>query len=60
MVSIFLTILWVGHADWGFLVLWVPDPKIQETYDGEEVPDKTVYTLEHFVPEEWGLPPYES
>ncbi|KAH6914431.1 HAD-like domain-containing protein [Coprinopsis sp. MPI-PUGE-AT-0042] len=44
----------------GMNVLWVPDPKIQETYDGEEVPDKTIKSLEEFVPEEWGLPPYDS
>lgn len=48
----------------GFVVVWVPDANLvalggEATSVGEQ-PDVTLKSLEDFVPEEWGLPPYES
>ena len=57
----------------GMNVVWVPDPNLvkvaggykedeeegkQESLDFK--PDQTLNSLEEFVPEQWGLPPYES
>ncbi|TFK25224.1 HAD-like protein [Coprinopsis marcescibilis] len=45
----------------GMKVLWVPDPNLLEVdYNGEEVADQSLITLEDFKPEEWGLPPYDD
>ncbi|KAJ7782397.1 hypothetical protein DFH07DRAFT_949195 [Mycena maculata] len=39
---------------------WVPDTHLLSVkYSGEEKPDQTLKSLEEFVPEQWGLPPYE-
>ncbi|KAG2016225.1 hypothetical protein CC2G_009413 [Coprinopsis cinerea AmutBmut pab1-1] len=44
----------------GMKVLWVPDANLLNVaYEGAEVADKTIKTLDEFVPEEWGLPPYD-
>ncbi|THH09554.1 hypothetical protein EW146_g8653 [Bondarzewia mesenterica] len=44
----------------GMNVVWVPDPNLLklETH-GPEQPDQVLRSLEEFVPEEWGLPPYD-
>jgi len=39
--------------------VWVPDQNLLDIgYSGEEKPDQTLKSLEDFVPEQWGLPPY--
>ena len=43
------TVVWVGHSD----LPRSADP-------GAEKPDLVIKTLEEFVPEEWGLPPYRG
>ncbi|KAG8910522.1 hypothetical protein FRC01_006285 [Tulasnella sp. 417] len=45
----------------GMKTIWVPDEKLRalepnETYGA----DRVLQSLEHFKPEEWGLPPYDS
>ncbi|KAF8647150.1 hypothetical protein AX16_006981 [Volvariella volvacea WC 439] len=43
----------------GMNVVWVPDSNLLSVeYNGEEKPDQVLKSLEDFVPEEWGLPPY--
>jgi len=45
----------------GMSVVWVPDPALLSVeYSGEEKPDQTLGSILHFVPEEWGLPPYDN
>jgi pseudouridine-5'-monophosphatase len=45
----------------GMGVVWVPDENLKQLkYDGIEKADQTLGSLEEFVPEQWGLPPYES
>jgi len=43
-------------------VVWVPDSQLLALgLDGIiERPDQVVSSLEHFKPEEWGLPPYDN
>ena len=48
-------------------VVWVPDPNLValgergvETISPVDQPDATLRSLEDFVPEQWGLPPYNS
>ena len=42
-------------------VVWVPDPNLLKIGSNEEEkPDQVLTTLEDFVPEDWGLPPYPS
>ena len=45
-------------------VVWVPDANLLavggEETSIDEQPDMTLQSLEDFVPEEWGLPPYDS
>ena len=47
-------------------MVWVPDPNLVALGDSGggalsvlEQPDLTVKSLEDFVPEEWGFPPYD-
>ena len=43
------------------LVVWVPDPNLLKLEtQGLAAPDQVLGSLEDFVPEEWGLPPYDS
>ncbi|KAF7357856.1 HAD-like protein [Mycena venus] len=43
----------------GMAVVWVPDANLLGVeYSGEEKADQILKSLEEFVPEEWGLPPY--
>ncbi|KAG7099077.1 hypothetical protein E1B28_000952 [Marasmius oreades] len=43
----------------GMSVIWVPDYQLLNVpYDGIERPDETLKSLEDFIPENWGLPPY--
>jgi pseudouridine-5'-monophosphatase len=43
-----------------FVVVWVPDRQLLDVeYNGVEKADQTLKSLEDFVPEQWGLPPYE-
>ena len=46
------------------LVVWVPDTNLLalggEAISTEEQADLTLKSLEDFVPEGWGLPPYDS
>ncbi|KAJ7782398.1 HAD-like domain-containing protein [Mycena maculata] len=43
----------------GMSVVWVPDTQLLTVeYSGEEKADQTLKSLEEFVPEQWGLPPY--
>ncbi|GBE80618.1 Putative uncharacterized hydrolase [Sparassis crispa] len=51
----------------GMNVIWVPDPNILlvdaanlGSSAGAHEADQTLRSLEDFVPEEWGLPPYDS
>ncbi|KAH9942382.1 HAD-like protein [Epithele typhae] len=48
----------------GMSVVWVPDANLlavgAETPSGDEQADITLKSLEEFVPEEWGLPPYDA
>ncbi|KAJ7139057.1 HAD-like domain-containing protein [Mycena epipterygia] len=43
----------------GMSVVWVPDANLLNVeYSGEEKADQILKSLEEFVPEQWGLPPY--
>ncbi|KAJ7267670.1 HAD-like domain-containing protein [Mycena haematopus] len=43
----------------GMSVVWVPDANLLDVeYLGDEKADQTLKSLEEFVPEQWGLPPY--
>ncbi|KAJ6538871.1 HAD-like domain-containing protein [Mycena vulgaris] len=43
----------------GMSVVWVPDSQLLDVeYSGEEKADQILKSLEDFVPEQWGLPPY--
>jgi len=43
----------------GMNVAWVPDAGLLEVeYSGPHKADETIRSLEDFVPENWGLPPY--
>lgn len=43
----------------GMSVVWVPDYNLLNVdYSGDERADQILKTLEDFVPEHWGLPPY--
>jgi len=45
----------------GMKVVWIPDPELTVLYPSSEVvTSATLNSLEDFVPEEWGLPPYSS
>ncbi|KAF9023954.1 HAD-like protein [Hymenopellis radicata] len=45
----------------GMKVIWVPDTNLLNVkYDGEEIADKILKSIEDFVPEEWGLPLYDK
>ncbi|TFK84566.1 HAD-like protein [Polyporus arcularius HHB13444] len=48
----------------GMSVVWVPDANLLslggEATSVDEQADLTLKSLEEFVPEEWGLPPYDS
>jgi len=45
----------------GMAVVWVPDQNLLNVeYNGAEKPDQVLSSLEHFTPEMWGLPPYDS
>jgi hypothetical protein len=42
-------------------VVWVPDQNLLNVqYNSVEKADQVLSSLEHFVPEMWGLPPYDS
>jgi pseudouridine-5'-monophosphatase len=41
------------------LVVWIPDPNLAALTTADELgADETLGSLEEFVPESWGLPPY--
>ena len=44
------------------VVVWVPDQNILDVGPSQvtESPDQVLRSLEEFVPEEWGLPPFDS
>ncbi|KAI0030954.1 HAD-like protein [Vararia minispora EC-137] len=45
----------------GMNVIWVPDPNLLGVEDtNAEKADEVLRSLAEFVPEEWGLPPYDS
>ncbi|KAF9553395.1 HAD-like protein [Agrocybe pediades] len=46
----------------GMSVVWVPEPHVLalDRSGIEEKPDLILGSLEEFVPEEWGLPPYDD
>ncbi|GLB37410.1 putative haloacid dehalogenase-like hydrolase [Lyophyllum shimeji] len=45
----------------GMSVIWVPDANLLNVgYTGEEKADRLIKSIEDFIPEEWGLPPYTS
>jgi len=45
----------------GMSVIWVPDANLLDIgYAGHETPDQVLKSIEDFIPEEWGLPPYTS
>lgn len=42
-----------------FAVVWVPDTKVVKLEDGEALhPGEILSSLDDFIPEKWGLPPY--
>ena len=42
-------------------VVWVPDVNLLDVpHDSHERPDQILRSVEEFVPEEWGLPPYSA
>jgi len=44
----------------GMSVVWVPDPNLRKLdFTGTEKADQILDSLEEFIPEQWGLPPYE-
>ena len=44
-----------------YTVVWVPDVNLLDVpHDSHERPDQILRSVEEFVPEEWGLPPYDS
>jgi hypothetical protein len=53
--------LFLCPDNWTFSsVVWVPDPNLLKLgHHVDERPDQILASLEDFVPEEWGLPPYE-
>jgi len=48
----------------GMNVVWIPDPNLLaiQTKQGIAFPvvDETIMSMEEFVPEKWGLPPYDD
>jgi len=44
------------------VVVWVPDQNLLDVGSSQvtERPDQVLRSLEAFVPEEWGLPPFDS
>ncbi|KAF5385919.1 hypothetical protein D9615_002263 [Tricholomella constricta] len=45
----------------GMSVIWVPDANLLDVeYTGLEKADQILKSIEAFVPEDWGLPPYTS
>ncbi|KAF9073482.1 HAD-like domain-containing protein [Rhodocollybia butyracea] len=45
----------------GMSVVWIPDTNLLSVeYTGSEKADQVLESITAFVPEEWGLPPYES
>jgi len=45
----------------GMSVVWVPDTSLLDVeYSGSEKADQILKSVEDFVPEQWGLPPYDS
>ncbi|KAK0455568.1 HAD-like domain-containing protein [Desarmillaria tabescens] len=45
----------------GMNVIWIPDANLLDVeYVGEEKADAMLKSIEDFVPEEWGLPPYDT
>ncbi|CAE7202941.1 unnamed protein product [Rhizoctonia solani] len=43
----------------GMNVVWIPDPNLAALTSAEELgADETLQSLEDFIPESWGLPPY--
>ena len=46
----------------GIIVVWVPDSNLLDVTEetGPEVADQVIRSLEDFIPEQWGLPPYDS
>ena len=49
------------------IVVWVPDPNLvalgdrgMEAVSPIDRPDLILKSLEDFVPEQWGLPPYDT
>ncbi|KAI0246442.1 HAD-like domain-containing protein [Lactifluus subvellereus] len=46
----------------GMNVVWVPDENLLSVQSSQvtEQPDQVLRSLEGFVPEEWGLPPYDD
>ena len=44
-----------------YIVVWVPDPNILKLAGTvTEKADQILDSLEKFIPEQWGLPPYAS
>jgi pseudouridine-5'-monophosphatase len=45
----------------GMSVVWVPDDRLLDVASGSPyTPDETLASIEHFKPEKWGLPPYDT
>jgi len=44
----------------GMSVVWVPDPNLLNVkFSGLEKADQIMKSIEEFIPEQWGLPPYD-
>ncbi len=45
----------------GISVVWVPDSNLLGVeYTGDEKADATLSSIDDFLPEKWGLPPYDK
>lgn len=56
-----LFIFFITPAHWTRSVVWVPDINLLDLkHDGEYKADEVLRSLEDFLPDKWGLPPYAS
>lgn len=48
----------------GMQCVWIPDAMLVQTLEGDELdalkPEQRLSSAEEFVPEAWGLPPYDE
>ncbi|CAG8566498.1 627_t:CDS:2 [Acaulospora colombiana] len=44
----------------GMQVIWVPDPNVAALCPGDNGASEVIFSLDNFVPEKYGLPPYSD